>query len=172
MVGSITGSIQNAGYAEHVAATRLPLHLAEPATFIGDCAAVITAYHKCVVKVVAAGGTAAHLWRRTDASKLGRMVKTKAHRTRAEAEASGDLEDFMGNFIADSLCKERAKERLPDSRHIAALRGAQERCGEYVRYVARTLGAWAETQSKWLAEVKAAGVRPPPRQPNAGRPHS
>ena len=123
---------------------------------------MLTVCFKGKDRVVAVGGAAAHLWREADVSRLGQMQKTKAHRTMAKAEVAGDMEDFLGNFMADSLCKERAKGRLPEGKHIATLRGAQERCQSYLLYVARILGAWAEVQRICLAEVKAAGIRPLP----------
>ena len=77
----------------------------------------------------------------------------------------------MGNAMADFLCRDRAKERLPPHEGILALRAQQEQAAELYRYAARMLNAWQGHHSQLLqtAKEKAASA---PWLPGHDRPHS
>ena len=50
------------------------------------------------------------------------ITKVKAHRTKEQATATGDLQHYNGNWWADKLCNDRAKELIPHEaeRHTEA----------------------------------------------------
>jgi hypothetical protein len=68
--------------------------------------------------------------------------KTKAHRSRQQAEQEGDLDDWLGNDLADGLAKEAASFGTPpaavaEARQLAFLRRVQ-----FYHMVASTLSMW------------------------------
>ncbi len=104
---------QEASYAEQKALVRaVQMARGGPVNVVADCAAVVAnarkGYPEACHHSVLAGG----LMKQIDWSKLLRVRKTKAHRSRAEAVASGDLEDFAGNDFCDMAAKE-AVRRYP-----------------------------------------------------------
>jgi len=169
VVGTVEGPVQTASYAEHVAATHLTSHLQEPATYVTDCMSVIKA-HQRGPHVERARLNTAHLWTAAKAHLLAEVAKTKAHRTKEEAEAQGDLEAFMGNAMVDCLCRDKAKARLPEQERIDSFRAQQALGAQLYRFVAKMLTLWEPLHHKaLLATAEAYANRP--KAPSRHKPH-
>eukprot|EP00971_Amphidinium_carterae_P255439 5070978-Amphidinium_carterae.1 len=98
--------------AELYAAVFVAEHSTEQIEIWSDCAAVVDGINAGADSLAAAGGIAAHLWRRLYDAASGRVraVKVQAHRRRPPAEAGADAYTaWQGNAIADELAKACAK---------------------------------------------------------------
>ena len=77
---------------------------------------------------------------------INQVLKTKAHREQAEAEAAGDLDQWKGNYFADKLASQQAASTLPSaaveeaylkavSQHLALLPRQEGQLVDHARHV-------------------------------------
>ncbi len=115
MRGLVTGWLRTVPRAETTAYTRHLEHIGAEGHYVGDCAQVVLAANTGVsLRSCSSSNVNADLWRQARAlqhdrgAHLSRAIKTKAHRSRAEAETSTDdpLSYWIGNQCADTYAKE------------------------------------------------------------------
>ncbi len=81
-------------------------------SFATDCAAVFYGFQN-LVKATRYTCMHAGLWRQIADACEGRNIavrKVKAHRSEAEARIENDIDDFVGNDVADAHAKHIARE--------------------------------------------------------------
>ena len=103
---------QTAAFAEHYALLLAATHSLESPQgrkphAVTDCQSVLVA-HAHPAAAVSYAKTAAGLWRELPTQRLEQVVKTKAHRSRVEAEHDNDVEFWRGNVAADRHAKAAA----------------------------------------------------------------
>ena len=134
-----------AGNAEHWAAQLACANAPRPVVIIADCSSVVTTLIKSKIEAMDWKRPHAGFWAEANFEGV-QVIKTKAHRSREEAEACGDMEHFIGNEEADTAAKKAAKAGLPTDERVAE-RFANEsfRRTKYLMSVAQILGTWQPT---------------------------
>ena len=147
---------KNAAFAEHLGAL-----LAERFSrgssqrcAVADCASVVTSYTRGWDFATGHKRPAAGLWADVDFSGF-RVRKTKAHRSRAEAESQGDVDDYLGNGLADKLAKEAATLGRPPPAALRRWDLSISARRKFLRFVAAVLDLWKGTSP--AGSSRAAG---------------
>ncbi len=100
-----------------------------PMSYVGDCRMVIDGCsHGVALDLMSSNSKHADLWRRLAALLYDhgpgiQFIKTKAHRSRAQASAdlTDDLDNWHGNRAADSVCKGLAKRMAQEDGKVEEL---------------------------------------------------
>ena len=111
VVGAVPPSFpQTADVAEHMAVLAVANSTSpdDPVVVVSDCASVVQAFAIGAVLADRAHRPHAGLWRRIARDNITDIIKVKAHLTREEAEARGELLHWRGNDMADHYAKDTA----------------------------------------------------------------
>jgi len=141
-----TGFIHSAATGEHLAA-RFAMIKARPGTVIVvDCASVVSSILHEYRYAADWRRPMAGIWKdMEDYFDKVTVVKTKAHRSKAEAEQAGDLEHFLGNDLADQAAKAAAWEGLQGKEEAEDFVALSARRKGFLRSVASMLALWKPT---------------------------
>ena len=125
-----------------------------------DCAAVISA-QKHKERTLGAASPHGHAWKHiTDEGWGHPILKVKAHRTKEQAMATGDIHHYNGNWWADKLCNTRAKELTPPEAELHLAIQAWHTTS--LQAAIKTTEAWEPTrQRSWEASRLAYQARSP-----------
>ena len=108
---------------------------------VADCASVVSSAHNGHVFATGERRVAAGIWKEVQREGLC-VRKTKAHRSREQAEAEGDLEDFLGNQAADDWAKQAARKGRPTEGDLASWDTEKGHLKAYLRFAARMFALW------------------------------
>ncbi len=111
-------SPQTAGFAEHMAALVCSSLMAEPNKMVTDCSAVVTNARLGRAEATKYSNTMAGVMKVMDMEMIEEVVKTKAHRSAAQAAAQGPEQVVAHrlNEWVDSIAKRAARDGILDSR--------------------------------------------------------
>ena len=135
---------QTAAAAEHLAFYVAAAYSAPGLSIVTDCGSVFASATRGPAYAEHPKRPWAAVWASFDSTRLGAVLKVKAHLTEEQSSCRGEGHLWRGNDMADKAAKERALEALPPdlwckemtsvlASRKAFLRGAAEVLAEYPR---------------------------------------
>ena len=130
-----------AAAGEHMAPVLASLYSDGPHCIITDCSSVYASAMQGANFALHWSRPMAGMWQDVRFGHLS-AKKTKAHRSKQQAIANGDLDEWVGNLIVDELAKEAAAVGAPSPDVIRARASAVTTRVAFYHYASKLLQLW------------------------------